>query len=152
MEIGDHQPAMWVKLMSGFVKLEYEHRVKTKRAVSKSRIMHRTHETLLFPFQNIKETNTRGTLSSPTAMRKRIFFSLCLVASLSTPEQINTSGYITTIHHILKNMLDRYIHAYGRLSRMLYPGERTGLYNRFERGDYHLSIAILIIRSSVFHI
>lgn len=56
MEIGDHQPAMWVKLMSGFVKLEYEHRVKTKRAVSKSRIMHRTHETLLFPFQNIKET------------------------------------------------------------------------------------------------
>lgn len=74
MEIGDHQPAMWVKLMSGFVKLEYEHDVKTKRAVSKSRIMHRTHETPLFPFQNIKETNTRGTLSSPTAMRKRIFF------------------------------------------------------------------------------
>lgn len=103
MEIGDHQPAMWVKLMSGFVKLEYEHHVK---ATLKSRIMHRTHETPFFPFQNMKEMIVKHSLARQ--QRENEYFLLCL-ACLSTPEQINTSGYITTIHHIVKNMLDRYI-------------------------------------------
>lgn len=89
--------------------------------------MHRTHEIPLSPFQNIKEIIVEHSLTRQ-AMRKRIFFC-CVWWRFPTPEQINTSGYITTIHYILKNMLDRYIHAYGRLSRMLYRGERTGLYS-----------------------